>query len=159
MNGVELLISMQPVFALYAPELGVDWTILAGQCMTESSGIPDVIGLAGEIGLAQIKLSTAKDMDENITEKEMFIPERNVEIQTKYLKWLKKYLYDECDIVDDFKWVLAAYNWGIGNVARLLKQNKSWGDVPKNVRDYVSRIYRYAELIEDEYLMRFQNHT
>jgi hypothetical protein len=42
-------------------------------------------------------------------------------------------------------WLLAAYNWGIGNVLKLLKSGGAWKDVPDVRRDYATGIILAAE--------------
>ena len=42
-------------------------------------------------------------------------------------------------------WLLAAYDWGIANVLKLLKTGGGWEDVPDAHRDYATDIILAAE--------------
>jgi soluble lytic murein transglycosylase-like protein len=74
----------------------------------ESGFNPDVTGLAGEIGLMQIKLSTARGMGYKGTAKELYQPATNIFWGMKYLGAARKLARgSECGM-------LSRYNGGHG---------------------------------------------
>ncbi|MCH8942631.1 MAG: transglycosylase SLT domain-containing protein [Bacteroidetes bacterium] len=71
-------------------------------------------------------------------------PEHAIRSQSAYLKWLYnrfKYLSEEAQLTA----VLAAYNWGIGNVKKMINR-LGWLDLsstPDETQKYVKRIERF----------------
>jgi hypothetical protein len=94
----------------------------------ESSFNPTIVSRAGAMGLMQLMPGTAKDMEID----DPFDPAQNIEGGTKYLAWLyRKFDGDENKI-------LAAYNWGPGNVER-------GGKMPAETRNYLQRVRKFRE--------------
>jgi len=147
--GKELILALKPTLVGFANILEVDWTLLAGQIMVESSGNPQAKGGMGEIGLAQLFLTTAQDRIPKLTKDQLYKPEVNVIAQGMYLVWLQYYLRNCCEC-DDYNFVLAAYNHGIGNVKRLLQAKGTFNDLPFNVQGYVDKVYKFAEQFQGE---------
>jgi len=141
----EFVLTLKPIFVGFADILGIDWTVLAGQVMTESGGDPNATGGIGEIGLAQIILSTAQDRMPSITKEKLYKPEVNVIMQGLYLAWLRRYL-KEFKNCDDWRMVFASYNYGIGHIKNLLDSGGTYDDVPPVVQGYVEKVYRLAEM-------------
>ena len=146
--SIEFVLTLKPIFVGFASILGISWTVLAGQVMTESSGDPNATGGIGEIGLAQIILETAQDRVPSLTEEELYKPEVNVIVQGMYLIWLRRYLYvfHNCD---DWRMVFAAYNHGIGKIKRILDSGGTYDDVPPVVQGYVDKVYKLAEMFKN----------
>ena len=42
--------------------------------------------------------------------------------------------------LDKHRWSLVAYDWGIGNVTRLIQAGKGWSDIPTLRQDYAINI-------------------
>ena len=145
----EFVLTLKPIFIGFSDILGIDWTVLAGQVMTESGGDPNATGGVGEIGLAQIMLTTAQDRMPSITKEELYKPEVNVIMQGLYLAWLRRYL-KEFKNCDDWRMVFAAYNHGVGNVKYILDANGTYDDIPFIVKGYVEKVYRLADMFQDE---------
>ncbi len=91
---------------------GLDFYLVKGLIYTESSFNPKAHGNDGEIGLMQLKITTAKIFDSSITEEDLEDPETNIRIGTRYLsKHNSRYqTADSC---------LVAYNCGPGVFKRL----------------------------------------
>ena len=60
-----------------------------------------------------------------------------------YLDWLREQLA-KVNRPEPY-WLLAAYDWGIANVLKLLKTGGGWEDVPDARRDYATDIILAAE--------------
>lgn len=106
---------------------------------------------AGAVGLMQLKKAAAKDM--NV--KDRTDPEENLTGGTGYYRRLEKMFGDE-------ELALAAFNWGMGNVGKKLKElerkgrDQTWGNivkhfgVPSETIDYVKEVLeRRKEIAQD----------
>lgn len=104
----------------------------------ESSGNPTAIGpqtrYGKAVGLMQLIPSTAKELGVDPTD-----PVQNIEGGTRYINQMIEQFGDP--------WLaLAAYNWGPGNMRRLLRDNKGatfdqiQAQLPKETRNYVNKI-------------------
>lgn len=106
---------------------------------------------AGAVGLMQLKKAAAKDM--NV--KDRTDPEQNLTGGTGYYRRLEKMFGDE-------ELALAAFNWGMGNVGKKLKElerkgrDQTWGNivkhfgVPSETIDYVKEVLeRRNEIAQD----------
>ncbi len=69
----------------YCSKNDFDFHLIKGMIYTESSFNPKARGKDGEIGLMQLKLSTARLIDPNVTEADLENPEINIRIGTEYL--------------------------------------------------------------------------
>ena len=144
--GIELLLQYKLLFITGALLLDIDWSLLIGQCMQESSGNPDAMGALGEVGLAQIFVSTAQDRVPRITEEILKDPGVNIYVQISHLLWIKNYFYMR-GIPFDFKYILCAYNGGakrIGDI--ILEDGFIYEDLPEATRKYAELVYKRAEL-------------
>lgn len=92
----------------------------------------------GAAGLFQFLVGTGRDY--GLSPQDRYIPEKAVIAWAKYMTYLLK-LFNY-----DYKLALAGYNWGQGNVLKLIKKagTKDWkvlrSRVPKETRDYVDFI-------------------
>ncbi|TAJ06671.1 lytic transglycosylase F [Marinilabiliaceae bacterium JC017] len=116
----------------------LDWRLIASIIYQESRFVPDVESWAGAVGLMQLMPETA----EIFGVKSITSPVDNIKGGIKFLRWLDKRLAK--DISDDeerLKFVLAAYNVGIGHVRDAMalaekngKDSKKWN---RNVDFYL----------------------
>lgn len=111
---------------------------------TESRFNPNAVGTSGEIGLMQIKPSTAEWIAKKkkfpwVNKDELFNPEYNIHLGALYFKYLKKSLKSKAS---DY---VTAYNMGPANLRRLPAED---GRVPvyfeRVIRNYIS-IYQSFE--------------
>jgi hypothetical protein len=109
---------------------------MLGLIHKESSFRSDVIGRAGEVGLAQIMPSTGRFICRK-TDKELLDIETNLNCSAKYLTMLLSKDYFD----NDLNMSLIAYNQG-------------WSNVKKGL--YYEEDIRYARLILQEYSPRFK---
>ena len=105
----------------YSDEYGVDCDIIFAVIKCESNFKPDAKSSAGAMGLMQMVPSTFKDMQkrlgEDLDDNDHFDPETSIKYGTYYLKYLYNYF-------GDWELVFAAYNAGMGNVSKWLKNDE-----------------------------------
>lgn len=115
-----------------ASEHGWDWRLISSIMYHESRFNPDVESWGGAVGLMQLMPATAESLGvEDVTD-----PRQNIEGGILLLNWLDEQLNSSLpDSAERVKFVLAAYNIGLGHVkdARRLadkygKDNKIWGN-------------------------------
>jgi soluble lytic murein transglycosylase-like protein len=126
-----------------AAEYDLVWQLLLEQGWRESRWDPLAIGGAGEYGLMQIHPATWDQWAAKLDLFDPFDPASNIRLAAAYWVWLRKQLLSR-DRPEDY-WLLAAYNWGISNVLRLLDGGGTWDDVPPEVQDYSYDIILTAE--------------
>ncbi len=131
-------------------EQGYDPVFLLAVIKTESKFNPNTVGLAGEIGLMQIKPGTAKWIckKKNIDwlgVKKLKDPSYNVLVGAAYFHYLKTTLDSKSQRY------INAYNMGINNLQRLpaLGQNKHpyYGRVISNYLAIYSQMKKYRQII------------
>ncbi len=116
---------------------GFDPVFLMSVIEGESSWRPDMIGGVGEVGLMQIRPTTAAWITKKLGlrgykgKKTLLNPVQNIKIGAAYLSYLR----DRFD--DHARLYLAAYNMGATNVRRALKKDV-W---PKDYPSHVMKIY------------------
>ena len=137
----------------YSIEYGVEEELIYALIKAESNFEKDAISASNAQGLMQLMYSTAEDVakkiDIELTEKNIFDPDININLGTKYISTLlEKY---ECVEV-----ALAAYNAGSGNVDRWIKNGTIKADgsdienIPfKETNTYVRKIMRDYEVYKE----------
>ena len=126
-----------------AAEYDLVWQLLLEQGWRESRWDPLAIGGAGEYGLMQIHPATWDQWAAKLDLFDPFDPASNIHLAAAYWVWLREQLLAR-NCPEDY-WLLAAYNWGINNVLRLLDAGSTWDDVPPKVQDYAYDIILAAE--------------
>ena len=112
-----------------AAQNGVDPDLIRAIIMTESSGNPEAVrhdSKGDSIGLMQITMPAAHDVGYRGSEGGLMNPVTNIEVGTKYFRYLLDQLYG--NILN----AIAAYNAGVTNVKR--------GYITKK---YVNRVMSY----------------
>jgi len=114
---------------------GVSVDLVAALVRHESAFNRYAVSHKGARGLMQLMPATARRF--GLRDDEHFVPERNLDAGTRYLRWL----LDRYE--GDAVLALAAYNAGEGTVAR-------YGGVPpfRETRNYLKRIYSTLGLTE-----------
>jgi membrane-bound lytic murein transglycosylase F len=99
----------------YAQQIHWDWKLIAALVFQESRFNPTAKSWVGATGLMQLMPVTAKDL--GLQPHQLISPEHNLKAGIKYLQWLEKslqpHIHDKTELV---KFVLAAYNVGLGHV-------------------------------------------
>lgn len=99
----------------------------------ESSGRPDAVSYAGAIGLMGIMPATAAQpgMDTKpVRVSQLTDPDVNREFGESYLTGLHKRLKNP-------EHVIAAYNWGYGNVKKWVAKGAKFDELPDDTKHYI----------------------
>ena len=112
------------LFKRYAPEIGWDWRLLASLAYTESNFDPDVVSRAGAQGLMQLMPVTAHNMGVPVGREGD--PEESVRAAVKYLSYTNT-VFGSVPKEERPKFVLAAYNSGIGHVLDAMALAEKYG--------------------------------
>lgn len=127
--------------------------LIRAMIQVESNNKPDAKSPAGAAGLMQLMPETGKWLHGKYKlggNYDPYNPEQNVEIGSRYIKDLiKKYSYD-------VPLALAAYNFGPGNVDKLLKNTGGvkFEDIsdslPSETREYPKKIWEALNQLKQE---------
>ena len=142
------------IIKYYAAKYNLDWLLLKAQIKQESNFNPEAINRKSmAMGLAQFMLKTWLEWEDEtvgIQDEQMeynpFEPEQAIRVQAAYINWLRKQIM-KLTAKDMEKWILAAYNWGIGNVTNLLKAGVKFNDavLPAETSNYVRNIMKFYD--------------
>lgn len=103
------------IFKKYAPSTGYDWELLAAIAFCESRYNPSVESRFGAYGLMQVMPSTSKAV--GVDPASLSNPDNNVKAAAKIVAKLDQTLKNRVeDPQERMKFVLAAYNSGLGHV-------------------------------------------
>lgn len=133
----------EEIFRRVAEKYSLDWHLMAEQCFRESRFDPLAVGAASDMGLMQIVPATWDEWASRLGIYDPFDPESNITVAGAYLAWLREQLA-KVGRPEPY-WMLAAYNWGIGNVTHLLQSGGGWKDIPDVRREYAIGITLAAE--------------
>lgn len=119
----------------YSDSLGWDWLLLASLIYQESRFDPKINSWAGAFGLMQLMPSTATRYNVNRNSS----PEKNIEAGVKFLRWLDNVFNDKVpDDEERIKFILAAYNVGLGHVLDARSLARKYGKNPETWDDHVA---------------------
>ena len=140
------------LFQYYGWKSGVDWLLLKAQVKAESDFAPRAKSPGGARGLCQFMPATFEEWSVRlkIINPDPYNPEHSIECQAAYLAWLLNKLGERAK-------ALAAYNWGIGNLLRVIKKTgeearpstssehpealEGWkAELPEETQNYLARI-------------------
>ena len=127
------------LFKKYAEEIGWDWRLLASLAFTESNFDTTAVSWAGAKGLMQLMPRTARAM--GVPEGKEQNPEESVKAAAKYLKLTARSFSKIEDPNERIKFVLAAYNGGMGHVFDAMALAEKYGKNKyvwdNNVADFI----------------------
>jgi membrane-bound lytic murein transglycosylase F len=128
-----------PIVKSLAEKHGWDWRLISSVMYHESRFDPEAESWGGAFGLMQLMPATA----EILGVEDIFDPRQNIEGGILLLNWLDEQLNTAIpDSSERIKFVLAAYNIGLGHVKdaqRLAKKNGKNSQVWENNVDYYLR--------------------
>ena len=113
------------LFKKYAPEVGWDWRVIASLAYNESNFDTTAVSWVGAKGLMQLMPRTARAM--GIPEGKEQNPEESVKAATKYLAQRTRSLKKVSNPEEKMKFVLGAYNAGIGHVFDAMALAEKYG--------------------------------
>jgi extracellular solute-binding protein, family 3 len=117
------------LFKQAAATTGWDWRLIAAQAYQESAFDPNARSWAGAQGLMQLMPRTAADL--GIPAHELNNPERNVAGAAQFIRKLTTGFADIRDGRERIKFVLAAYNGGVGHVRDAMALARRYGKDPQ----------------------------
>lgn len=131
------------IFQSEASKHGHDWRLLKAQAIAESNLDPSATSPVGAMGLTQFMPATWDEWKQS-DNADPFVAEHSIAAQAAYMAWLRSRL-------TQLEYILAAYNWGIGNVQRVLKDRgltaqsqpteAFWTALPTETQRYIDRIF------------------
>lgn len=140
-------------FQKYAKKYSHDWLLLKAQVKQESRFNPKAVSPVGAKGLSQFMPKTWLEWEDEtpgiqnqFRDYNPFNPEDSIRVQAAYMNWLRKIISANTK-ENILEWTLAAYNWGIGNVKKEIK-NKIHFDLavfPTETKIYVKKILAYYD--------------
>ena len=113
------------LFKKYAPEVGWDWRVIASLAYNESNFDTTAVSWVGAKGLMQLMPRTARLM--GIPEGKEQNPEESVKAATKYLAQIARSFNKVSNPEEKMKFVLGAYNAGIGHVFDAMALAEKYG--------------------------------
>ena len=113
------------LFKKYAPKVGWDWRVIASLAYNESNFDTTAVSWVGAKGLMQLMPRTARAM--GIPEGKEQNPEESVKAATKYLAQLARSFNKVTNPEEKMKFVLGAYNAGIGHVFDAMALAEKYG--------------------------------
>lgn len=121
-----------------AAEIGWDWRLLAALIYQESKFDPTVESWAGAVGLMQMMEATANEFGAT----NLYDPKQSLTAGGNYINWLQKAFTKHVqDSVERQKYILAAYNVGIGHMEDAIRLTEKYGGDPTkwdgNVEKYL----------------------
>lgn len=127
------------LFKKYAKELDWDWRLIASQAYRESQFDTTAVSWAGAQGLMQLMPSTAKAYGLEI--EKIRNPEENLKTAVESMKALNRSFSKIEDRNERIKFILAAYNSGIGHIFDAMALAKKYDKNPlvwdNNVAEFV----------------------
>lgn len=119
-----------------AADIGWDWKLLAALIYQESKFDPKAESWAGAKGLMQMMEPTAREFGTS----NLFDPYQSLKAGGDYIKWLQKAFKKHVkDSVERQRFVLAAYNVGIGHMQDAIRLTKKYGGDPSKWDDNVEK--------------------
>ena len=109
----------------YAKEIGWDWRLLASLAYTESNFNPNVVSWAGAKGLMQLMPATSRLM--GVPPGKEQDPEESIKAAVKYIANMQRTFSKVTDKEEQAKFILAAYNCGIGHVTDAMALAEKYG--------------------------------
>ena len=113
------------LFKKYAKEIGWDWRVIASLAYNESNFDTTAVSWVGAKGLMQLMPRTARAM--GIPEGKEHCAEESVKAATKYLAQLAGYFKRITNPEEKIKFILGAYNAGIGHVFDAMALAEKYG--------------------------------
>ena len=121
----------------FAEDIDWDWRLLTSLIYQESGFDPNSASWAGAQGLMQLMPETAAEYGLDSTAN----PQDNIEAGVEYLKWLEVQFEEKvADSLERRKFVLAAYNVGLGHIFDAMRLAEKYELNPQMWKDNVAEM-------------------
>lgn len=120
---------------------GEDWRKFKAQGIAESNLLFSAISPASAIGVMQIMPSTGKDLGYSV--EDLKDPEKNIDAGITYMKMMYKFWKNISDNEERWRFALASYNAGMGNIRSAMRRANREGyvtDVWSCVSPFLKRV-------------------
>lgn len=125
------------LFKKYAKTIGWDWRLLAAQAYSESNFDTTAVSWAGARGIMQLMPGTARAY--GLEQDKITNPELNIKAAVASIKDLEKSLTSKVpDREERLKFIIAAYNSGLGHVYDAIALAEKYGKDPQKWEGNVS---------------------
>src|SRR5690606_365488 len=121
------------LFQYYSAQFNLDWRLIKRQAVAESSLSPRAVSPAGAKGLMQFMPSTWNEYGEG----DPFDPEASIKAGCRYMRFLYDRYAEIPDENERYKFALAAYNAGRGNVNKCLEHAREATGAPRSYAEWV----------------------
>ena len=133
------------LFRTYSKEINWDWRLLAALAYTESNFDTTVVSWAGASGLMQLMPSTAHTYGMPVGKEQD--PEESIKAGVRYIAELQNIFRKIPDEQEKIKFILAAYNGGVGHVTDAMALAEKYGS---NKYHWDNQVERYILLKSHE---------
>lgn len=133
------------LFKKYAQTINWDWRMLASLAYTESNFDTAAVSWAGAKGLMQLMPRTAHAMGVPVGKESN--PEESVKAAAKYIAATQKSFQEVTDPNERIKFVLAAYNSGLGHIQDAMSLAEKYG---KNPHIWTNHVEKFILLKSNE---------
>ena len=123
------------LFKRFGEAYGVPWELLKAQVAAESNFDPLAVSRHGAEGLAQFMPATWREWATRVglPDASAFNPDAAIHVQAAYMAHLQERF-------GDWQKSLAAYNWGMGNLAKIVEDVEWQAQLPHETQHYVTKI-------------------
>ena len=132
-KGSKQISVFDPFFKEYARQINWDWRLLASIAYWESRFFTDRKSKAGAAGLMGLMPRTAKKF--GLTIDEIYDPEKNIKAASEFIKSLNRTFGSIENEDERIRFILAAYNSGVGHIFDAQALAKKFGKNPKKWKD------------------------
>lgn len=153
-----LISTYDAYFKQAANAIGWDWRLIAAQCYQESGFDPNATSWAGACGLMQLMPSTAAQY--GLDRAKLFAPAENIMVAARHIRYLQHQFSGIADAEERVKFVLAAYNGGLGHIrdAQALSRKyggnaNNWNEVAQYVRNLSNARYYRDPVVKYGYMI------
>ena len=135
----------------YSEEYDLDPYLVCAMIKAESSFNPEAVSGDNAMGLMQLMHDTAQDIAnrvgiEDFSDDMLFDPETNIRLGCAYMQYLSG-LFD-----GNMDYVIAAYNWGLGNVREWVKTDPKLENIPAaETEKYLKKVKAFYEIYQSLY--------
>jgi soluble lytic murein transglycosylase len=135
----------------YSEEYELDPYLVCAMIKAESGFNPNAVSSENAMGLMQLMRGTAQDIANRVgiqdfSDEMLFDPETNIRLGCAYIHYLDGLFDGNTD------YVIAAYNWGLGNVREWVKTDPKLENIPaEETANYLKKVKAFYEMYRNLY--------